>query len=243
MVDPGRRPGPSAGEPFRQGGLVSARPGRGRRPTRQHLRPTLVFAPGPARVGRGGRRRPRQRLCGGRPRQRPRPRLGLRADAGRRLDARTPARRCRTTPRSASPPPTTAATAPSSSVTSFLTPTTPVAGRRGQRRAGAGQGAAAASSTPPATRSSSSRRPPATGPRSPTSSSIPKAMKLDGSNPTILYAYGGFQVSDDAGLFRHDRQAVAGARRRLCAGQHPRRRRVRAGLARGGAEDPPPAHL
>ena len=69
----------------------------------------------------------------------------------------------------------------------------------------------------------------------------PKAMKLDGSNPTILYAYGGFQVSmlpaysgaigklwlEHGGVYR--------------AGQHPRRRRVRAGLARGRAEDPAPA--
>ena len=71
----------------------------------------------------------------------------------------------------------------------------------------------------------------------------PKAMKLDGTNPTLLYAYGGFQVSDAAELFGLHRQALAGARRRLCAGQHPRRRRIRAGLARGGPEDPPPADL
>ncbi len=37
----------------------------------------------------------------------------------------------------------------------------------------------------------------------------PKSMKLDGANPTVLYAYGGFQVSLLAKLLRHDRQGVA----------------------------------
>ena len=63
-------------------------------------------------------------------------------------------------------------------------------------------------------------------------------IKLDGNNPTLLYAYGGFQVSRDADLFGDQRQAVARARRRLCARQHPRRRRVRAGVARGRARRP-----
>src|SRR5699024_4569439 len=40
-----------------------------------------------------------------------------------------------------------------------------------------------------------------------------------------------------------DRQGVAGARRNLCAGQHPRRRRVRAPLAPGGAEGEPAPRL
>ena len=39
----------------------------------------------------------------------------------------------------------------------------------------------------------------------------PKAMKLDGSNPTLLYAYGGFQVSSTPSYSATDRQAVAGA--------------------------------
>ena len=92
-------------------------------------------------------------------------------------------------------------------------------------------------------RSSSSRRRPADGTKIPYFVVHPKGMKLDGINPTILYAYGGFQVSMHAVLFRHHRQAVAGARRGLGAGQYPRRRRVRAGVARGRPEDPPPADL
>ena len=48
------------------------------------------------------------------------------------------------------------------------------------------------------------------------------------TGPTLLGGYGGFEVSRRAG------PAVAGPRRHLCAGQHPRRRRVRAGLAHPG---------
>ena len=44
-----------------------------------------------------------------------------------------------------------------------------------------------------------------------------------------------------ARLFGHGRQAVAGAGRRLCRRQHPRRRRVRPALAPGGAAGEPPA--
>ena len=65
----------------------------------------------------------------------------------------------------------------------------------------------------------------------------------DGSNPTLLNAYGGFQVSETPPLLRHHRQALARARRRLRARQHPRRRRVRPRMARGRPQDPPPAHL
>ncbi len=48
---------------------------------------------------------------------------------------------------------------------------------------------------------------------------------------------------DDAGLFGEFRTAVAVERRHLCAGQHPRRRRVRPGVAPGGAEGEPPEGL
>ena len=61
----------------------------------------------------------------------------------------------------------------------------------------------------------------------------PGRLAFDGSAPTLLYGYGGFQVSMTPSYIGGDRQAVAGARRRLCGGQYPRRRRVRAGLARG----------
>ena len=48
---------------------------------------------------------------------------------------------------------------------------------------------------------------------------------------------------DDARLFGEFRTAVAVEGRHLCARQHPRRRRVRAGLASGGAEGKPPERL
>ena len=51
---------------------------------------------------------------------------------------------------------------------------------------------------------------------------------VDGPGPTLLGGYGGFEVVQHARLRRRARPAVAGARRHLRAGQHPRRRRVRA---------------
>jgi len=75
-------------------------------------------------------------------------------------------------------------------------------------------------------------RPPRTGP-SPYFLVRPRTMPLDGSTPTVLYAMAGSSV-DDAELWRDPGQAVAGAGRGLCAGQYPRRRRVRPGLARPG---------
>ena len=66
---------------------------------------------------------------------------------------------------------------------------------------------------------------------------------LDGSTPTMMFGYGGFQVSLSACLQAGARQAVAGARRGLCDRQYPRRRRVRSGLAPGGAEGQSPARV
>ena len=68
----------------------------------------------------------------------------------------------------------------------------------------------------------------------------PKDMKRDGTNPTILNAYGGFEVSETPRYSGHGRQALARARRRVRAGEHPRRRRVRPGVARGRPQDAPP---
>ena len=71
----------------------------------------------------------------------------------------------------------------------------------------------------------------------------PKTMKLDGSNPTLLYAYGGFDVSVTpnyngiVGKLWLERGGV------YAAGQYSRRRRVRGGVARGRAYDAPPARL
>ena len=59
-----------------------------------------------------------------------------------------------------------------------------------------------------------------------------KDAKQDGTNPTILYGYGGFNVQHDAGLRRLAR-GVARARRRLRDPEPARRRRVRRGLAQG----------
>ena len=87
-----------------------------------------------------------------------------------------------------------------------------------------------------AARSSSTSRPRRTARACPTSRSRRKDLPLDGSNPTLLYGYGGFEVSLTPGYNRQRRRGLAGAGRRLRGGQHPRRRRVRPGLAPGGAE-------
>ena len=70
-----------------------------------------------------------------------------------------------------------------------------------------------------------------------------KDIPMDGSTPTLLTAYGGFQVSNTPYLQRSDGQAVAGARRQFCAGEYSRRRRVRAGVARSRIEDAQAADL
>ena len=59
-----------------------------------------------------------------------------------------------------------------------------------------------------------------------------KGAALDGSHPTVLYGYGGFNVSDPSlVLARGCRLARSGWR--LRRREHPRRRRVRQGVARG----------
>ena len=73
-----------------------------------------------------------------------------------------------------------------------------------------------------------------TAPACPTSWSGRKGAKADGNNPTLLYGYGGFEVSMTPVLLRRDRSRVDRPRRRLRARQHPRRRRVRSRLAPGG---------
>ena len=71
----------------------------------------------------------------------------------------------------------------------------------------------------------------------------PRELVFDGSAPTLLYGYGGFQVSMTPAYSRRAGQIMARARRRLCRRQYPRRRRVRPGLAPGGAQGTPAARL
>ena len=91
--------------------------------------------------------------------------------------------------------------------------------------------------------SSSSRRHRPTAPPCPISWCARKRSRADGSAPTLLYGYGGFQVSMTPSYLGAARQAVARKRRRLCRRQYPRRRRVRPDMAPGGAEARAPARL
>ena len=60
-----------------------------------------------------------------------------------------------------------------------------------------------------------------------------KGIKLDGSNPTLLYGYGGFNVSLPP-MFAVSRVAWMEMGGVYCAAEPPRRRRIRRRLAQGG---------
>ncbi len=70
-----------------------------------------------------------------------------------------------------------------------------------------------------------------------------KGLQLDGSNPTLLYGYGGFNISMSPALQRDDGRGLAGARRCLRAGEYSRRRRVRPDVALRRAQGTSPARL
>ena len=62
-----------------------------------------------------------------------------------------------------------------------------------------------------------------------------KGLKLDGQNPTLLYAYGGFDISLTPAFSRAQR-GVAGNGRHLRAAELARRRRIRRRVAPGRDE-------
>ena len=70
-----------------------------------------------------------------------------------------------------------------------------------------------------------------------------QGFKLDGTNPTLLYGYGGFEVSTHPGLQRGHRPGLAHPGWCLRRGQHPWRRRIRPPLAPGGPEGKAPSCL
>ena len=65
----------------------------------------------------------------------------------------------------------------------------------------------------------------------------PKGFEADGTNPTLLYGYGGFEISQLPSLPRRQGAVVGLARRCLRPGQHPRRRRVRPRVAQAAVKE------
>jgi prolyl oligopeptidase len=69
---------------------------------------------------------------------------------------------------------------------------------------------------------------------------VVRSKTLKGPAPTILYGYGGFEISETPHYSANFGKLWVRQGRRLCAGQYPRRRRIRSRLARSGAEDQSP---
>ena len=114
-------------------------------------------------------------------------------------------------------------------------------GRQAQARAA--EAPAGRSSIGRAGRSSSTRRPPKDGTRVPYFLVLPKASCARWQHPDAALRLRRLRDLADARLLRRRRRRLARARRRLRAGQHPRRWRVRSALAPGGAEGEPAARL
>ena len=150
--------------------------------------------------------------------------------AGQRLDARRRGQR-------------PATTAPLSMSPGFLDAEHAVSRRRRGGERGAGQVAAGAFRCRPpiVVEQFEATRP--TAPRSPISSCARKRLRVRRRRPDAALRLWRLPGVADPVLFGARRQAVARAGRRLCGGQYPRRRRVRPGLAPGGAEGAPPARL
>jgi prolyl oligopeptidase len=70
-----------------------------------------------------------------------------------------------------------------------------------------------------------------------------KGLKLDGSQPTLLYGYGGFEVSETPAYSATIGSAWLEQGGGVPAGQHPGRRRIRPALARGRTQGEPSAGL
>ena len=69
------------------------------------------------------------------------------------------------------------------------------------------------------------------GSRIPLNIIMKKGTKLDGTNPTLLYGYGGYGVSETPVFFGFGAATMAGRWRHLRDRQHPRRFRIRRALA------------
>ncbi len=69
----------------------------------------------------------------------------------------------------------------------------------------------------------------------PVSMLVRKDIKLDGRNPTIVFGYGAYGITDES-VLQSRRVRVARARRRICDRARPRQRRSRRGVASSGAQ-------